>query len=72
MKFVRKPSRIYTIMDFEDGEEIEFAYYPSIPSSKAKGYAFYRSKKDGRTMLLTPDDLAYCADHPTEKGGEQE
>ena len=71
MKFVRKPGRIYTIMDFEDGEEIEFAYHSPVPSSKAKGYAFYRSKKDGRTMLLTPDDLAYCQDHPTKKCGEQ-
>ena len=68
MKFVRKPNRIYTIMDF--GEEIEFEYHSSVPSSKAKGYAFYRSKKDGRTMLLTPDDVAYCQDHQTEKGGE--
>ena len=71
MKFVRKPNRIYTIMDFEDGEEIEFAHHSSVPSSKAKGYAFYRSKKDGRTMLLTPDDVAYCQDHPKEKGGEE-
>ena len=23
MKFIRNPNRIYTIMDFEDGEEIE-------------------------------------------------
>ena len=72
MKFVRKPNRIYTIMDFEDGEEIAFAYHPSVQSSKAKGYAFYCSKKDGRTMLLTTDDVAYCQDHPTEKGGEHE
>ena len=34
MKFTRKPNRIYTIMDFEDGEEIEFAYYSFVPSSK--------------------------------------
>ena len=60
MKFIRKPSRIYTIIDFEDGEEIEFAYYSFVPSSKAKGYEFWRSKVDGRTMLLTPDDVAYC------------
>ena len=72
MKFIRKPNRIYTIMDFEDGEEIEFAYYSFVPSSKAKGYEFWRSKVDGRTMLLTPDDVAYCQDHPTEKGGVEE
>lgn len=68
MKFVRKPNRIYTIIDFEDGEEIEFAYYPARPSSRAKGYIFYRSKRDGRTMLLTQDDVKYCKDHQTEKG----
>lgn len=72
MKFTRKPNRIYTIMDFEDGEEIEFAYYSFVPSSKAKGYEFWRSKVDGRTMLLTPDDVVYCQDHPTEKDGETE
>lgn len=69
MKFERKPNRIYTIMDFEDGEEIEFAYYPSVPSSKAAGNVFYRSKRDGRTMLLTQDEIDYCNAHQTEKGG---
>ena len=72
MKFIRKPNRIYTIMDFEDGEEIEFAYYPDKPIAVAKGYEIWRSNVDGRTMLLIPDDVAYCQDHPTEKGGEQE
>ena len=72
MKFIRKPNRIYTIMDFEDGEEIEFAYYSVVPSSKAKKYEFWRSKVDGRIMLLTPDDVAYCQNHPNEKGGETE
>ena len=60
LKFVRDLNRIYTIMDFENGEEIEFAYYPSHPQSYEKGYVFYRSKKDGRTMLLTPDDISRC------------
>lgn len=69
MKFVKDPNRIYTIMDFEDGEEIEFAYYPDKPIAVAKGYEIWRSKVDGRTMLLTPDDLAYCTDHQTEKDG---
>ena len=32
MKFVRNPNQIYTIMDFEEGEEIESAYYPDKPS----------------------------------------
>ena len=69
MKFIRKPNRIYTIMDFEDGEEIEFAYYSRVPSSVAKGYQFWRSKVDGKTMLLSRDDVAYCQDHQPEKGG---
>lgn len=68
MKYVRDPNRIYTIMDFEDGEKIEFAYYPAHPQSYAKSHVFYRSKKDGRTMLLTKEDLERC-NHPTEKGG---
>jgi hypothetical protein len=60
MKFVKDPNRIYTIMDFEDGEEIEFAYYPDKPSAVAKGYGHWRSKVDGRTMLLTREDMARC------------
>ena len=67
MKCIRKPNRIYTIMDFEDDEEIEFAYYSFVPSSKAKGYEFWRSKVDGRTMLLTPDDVTYCQDTNRER-----
>lgn len=60
MKFVRNPNRIYTIMDFEDGEEIEFAYYPDKPSTVAKGYEHWRSKADGRTRLLAQEDIARC------------
>ena len=56
----------------EDGEEIEFAYYPDKPIAVAKGYEIWRSKVDDRTMLLTPYDLAYCTNHTTEKGGVQE
>lgn len=73
MKFVRKPNRIYTIMDFEDGEEIEFAYYPEKPNAIARGLEFWCSKAVGsKTMLLNPDDLAYCKAHQTEKGGAEE
>ena len=60
LKFVSDPNRIYTIMDFEDGEEIEFAYHPDKPSAIAKGYEIWRSKIDGRTNLLTPDDISRC------------
>ena len=69
MKFVRDPNRVYTVMDFEDGEEIEFSYYPSHPQSYAKGYVFYKSKKDGRTMLLTKEDLERCTQQ-TDIGGD--
>ena len=47
-------------MDFEDGEEIEFAYCPDKPSAVAKGYEHWRSKVDGRTMLLTREDMERC------------
>lgn len=57
MKFVRNPNRIYTILDFDDGEEIEFSRYPESPSSKAKGYAFYVNK-DGDEKLLEPDEVS--------------
>lgn len=60
MKFVRNPNQIYTIMDFEEGEEIEFAYYPDKPSAVAKGYEIWRSKVDGRTRLLTQEEIKRC------------
>lgn len=56
MKFVRKPNRIYTIMDFQDGEEIEFSRYPEQPSSKAQGLAFYKNKQ-GEERLLSADEI---------------
>ena len=60
MKFVRNPNQIYTIMDFEEGEEIEFAYYPDKPSAITKGYEIWRSKVDGRTRLLTQEEIKRC------------
>lgn len=60
MKYKKDPDRIYTMMDFDDGEEIEFAYPPSHPSARVGGYEFYKSKKDGRTILLSPNDIARC------------
>ena len=60
MKYVRDPNRIYTIMDFEEGEEIEFAYKTGRPSSDAKGYACYRSKEDGRVRLMTREEIERC------------
>ena len=66
MKFVKDPNQIYTIMDFEEGEEIEFAYLPDKPSSVAAGHAFYRSKVDGRIRLMSKDEVERCI--KTEKG----
>ena len=60
MKYVRDPNKIHTIMDFEEGEEIEFAYLPDKPSSVACGYEHWRSKVDGRTRLLTQEDIKRC------------
>ena len=60
MKYVRDPKRIYTIMDFEEGEEIEFSHYPDKPSSVALGYEHWRSKVDGRTRLLTQEEIKRC------------
>ena len=60
MKFVRNPNEIYTIMDFEEGEEIEFAYLPDKPSAVAYGYEIWRSKVDGRTRLLTQEEIKRC------------
>ena len=47
-------------MDFEEGEEIEFAYLPDKPSAVAKGYEIWCSKVDGRTRLLTQEDIKRC------------
>ena len=55
-RFKRKPNRIYTALDFEDKEEIEFAYFPEHPNSKAKGYAFYKNSK-GETRLCEQDEI---------------
>ena len=60
MKFVKDPNQIYTIMDFEEGEEIEFAYLPDKPLAVTKGYEIWRSKVDGRTRLLTQEEIKRC------------
>lgn len=66
MKFIRNPNQIYTIMDFEEGEEIEFAYYPDKPFAVAKGYEIWRSKVDGRTRLLTQEEIKRCRNNGNE------
>lgn len=69
MIFVRKPSRIYTIMDFKDGEEIEFSHFPESPSSKANGLAFYRNKQ-GYERLLSPDEVKESEDTDAKRCGK--
>jgi len=47
VKFKRRKNRIYTIMDFDDGEEIELFSSAGVPSSCAAGYAMYMSNDKG-------------------------
>lgn len=44
--YKRVKNRIYFLGDFEDGEEIEFAYSCGKPSSTAIGNAWYKSCND--------------------------
>jgi len=46
-KFIRKENRIYSIMDFDDGEEITFYGMCEKPSSNAEGCALYMSADKG-------------------------
>lgn len=55
-KFKRNENTIYTIMDFADGEEIEFYGMCEKPSSCALGYADYMSEDKG-IRLTKIDDL---------------
>jgi len=50
-KYKRSPTRIYTIMDFDDGEEIEFYGMCEKPSSCAFGYAEYVSEDKGIRLI---------------------
>lgn len=54
-KYIRHPNRIYTIMDFEDGEELEFYDFPEKPSAVSAGYYLCKGKEG--IHLVHRDDL---------------
>ena len=57
--YKRRKERIYFLGDFEDGEEIEFAYTTGRPSATAIGNAFYKSRnpKNYRVNLVNIEEL---------------
>lgn len=55
-KFVRHENRIYTIMDFRDGEELRYYGKCEKPSSNANGYRFY-TDNNGHTQLVHYTDI---------------
>ena len=56
-KYVRHDNRIYFATDFDDGEDISFAWACDKPSSNADGYAFYYSKDKGYRLISINDIL---------------
>jgi hypothetical protein len=54
-KFVRNPNRIYSIMDFEDGEILEFEDFPGNSVAIANGYGMFKGKED--TRLVNFDEV---------------
>jgi hypothetical protein len=55
-KYKRDSNRIYTSIDFQDGEEIEFLWNCEHPSACSIGNAFYRGK-DGLSHLINIKEL---------------
>lgn len=55
-KFKRFDNRIYSSIDWKDGEEIEFAYGCNKPSACAIGNVFYKGK-DGIPFLINIKEL---------------
>jgi hypothetical protein len=56
-KYKRSPNRIYFLGDFQDGEEIEFAYKCEKPSADAIGNVWYKSCKNGYMNLINIKEL---------------
>lgn len=54
--FIRHPNRLYSTMDFEDGEKITYYSKHIKPSANAKGYRWYRGEH-GRTRLVHWTDI---------------
>lgn len=55
-EYVRHPDRIYTIMDFQDGEVLTFHNCTEKPSSNAAGYALYENR-DGFVRMVNINEL---------------
>ncbi len=59
-KYVRNPNRIYTIMDFQDGEILRFYDYPERPNALASGYYKFQGKNDIRLLHISEvKELSY-------------
>lgn len=59
-KFVRNPNRIYSVMDFQDGEILRFYDYADKPSSRSKGYYRFQGKDDIRLANINEvKELSY-------------
>lgn len=54
-KYIRRENRIYFVGDFEDGEEITFAWMCESPSANAFGNAFYYSPSKGYKLTNIKD-----------------
>ena len=59
-KYVRNPNRIYTIMDFKDGEILRFYDYPEQPNALASEHYKFQGKNDIRLIHISEvKDLSY-------------
>jgi hypothetical protein len=56
-KYKRNANRIYFIGDFEDGEELKFAYKCLKPSADGIGNVWYESCKTGHVKLVNIKEL---------------
>lgn len=56
-KYKRFSNRIYFMTDFENGEEIEFAYRCEKPSAEGLGNVWYKSCKTGYINLVNVKEL---------------
>ena len=59
-KYMRNPNRIYTIMDFQDGEILRFYDYPEQPNALASGHYKFQGKNDIRLIHISEvKELSY-------------
>jgi hypothetical protein len=50
-QYIRQSNKVYSIMDFNDGEKVSFAWMCEKPSSNAAGYATYYSPRNGFRLI---------------------